>query len=84
MLLRDLYQHFCDQDDASQRVFVARYRARRAAEFEADKVAFEAKTRRSGATKRQPALVLSPEEKILMQKLGLTQKQLRALRALEE
>ena len=84
MLLRDLYQHFYALDEDEQRIFIARYRARRGAEFEADRAEYEAKSQRKGTTKRQPAIALSEEEKILMKKLGLTQKQLRALRALEE
>lgn len=80
MQLQDLYLHFSSLSEEDQRVYVARYRARRDAEFTADKIAYEAKHKRS---KRTPAIKLTDEEKSIMKKLGITQAQLRALRALE-
>ena len=84
MQLKDLYQHFDKLPAEEQRTFVARYRARRDAEFTADKIDFEEKQAKKGTRKRVPKIELSEEEKTLMKKLGLTQKQLRALRALED
>jgi len=59
---------------------VAAYRARRASEFDADRIDYERKQRRA-TNKRQPALVLSDEDKAIIKKMGLTIAQVRALRA---
>jgi hypothetical protein len=82
MQLKHLYKDFDEEDDVGQRTMVATYRTRRASEFEGDRVAYERKQRKA-ATKRAPAIKLTDEEKVLMKKLGLTQAQVRALKAMQ-
>jgi ribosomal protein L44E len=79
MQLKELYVDFDSLDDEGRAGNVRQYRARRATEFEEDQRNYERKQR--GTKKRQPALVLSEEEKALIKKMGLTQAQVRMLRA---
>ena len=80
MQLKQLYKDYNDENDEGRTAMVRTYRERRSKEFEDDQRDYERRQRKS-ANKRRPALVLSDEEKILIKKMGLTQAQVRALRA---
>ena len=80
MQLKQLYNDYNAENDEGRTAMVRTYRARRSKEFEDDQRDYERRQRKA-ANKRRPALVLSDEEKILIKKMGLTQAQVRALRA---
>jgi len=73
MLLYDLRPNFSRMDSSQQREFIVNYRARRAQEFT------EAPRTKSGRAPKT-SLRLSAEEKLLMKRLGLRQKDITALR----
>jgi hypothetical protein len=78
MQLKDLFQNFTSQNDEGQRTMVANYRARRAKEFEDDRIAYQNKKTKK---KKAPKVQLTDEEKALMKLLGLKAKDIQALRA---
>lgn len=73
MLLYDLRPNFSRMDPIQQREFIVNYRARRAQEFA------EAPRTKSGRVSKV-SLGLTAEERTLMKRLGLRQKDITALR----
>jgi len=80
MQLKDLYPNFTEQSEFQQRQMVASYRTRRAKDFTWIR---EQNAKKPAKKKKAPAVQLSPEEKILMKKMGLTVAQLNALKAMQ-
>ena len=80
MQLKDLYQNFADQSEFRQRQMVAEYRTKRLKDFEWIEAENLKKPKKK---KREPAIQLSAEEKILMKKMGLSMSQLKALKAMQ-
>jgi hypothetical protein len=79
--LKHLFENFNEVDAINQRRMVAAYRLRRAEEFTQAQNDFDLAKQAKKTRKRTPALKLSAEEKILIKKLGITQTQLRAMKA---
>lgn len=80
MQLKDLYPNFADQSEFGQRQMISTYRTKRLKDFEWIR---EENAKKPTKKKREPAIQLSAEEKILMKKLGLSMSQLKALKAMQ-
>jgi hypothetical protein len=76
MKLSDMYIDFLSLDDAGKEQFIRSYRDKRNKDFEIKALDFEEKPKRTSKKEEKLSLNLSPEEILLLEKLGINSKKL--------